>query len=454
MLPAPIIAQEEKVMKTRFLIAFVLLLGASNLLLAQSPVTTLPDITVLQGPAYVASLAPEAPPMPVPWTAMPAEACVCDGPGGACICDGSGCPICPETCGPPGRLWLRGEYLLWWLQGQRLPPLLTTSPAGTPQAQAGVLGAPGTSVLFGGDRVDTDARSGGRVTAGYWFDEEQTLGIEANFFYLEQQTDGFSTASAGVPILARPFFAVDKGRPDSLLVAFPGLVSGLASATASSSLFGGEVYLRQNLCCGCCYRVDLLAGYRFLRLTDNLDLREEEINAGPNQGFPLGTAFDLVDRFTTENEFHGGEVGFAGEVRQGKFFLDFLAKVALGGTIEELETIGGTNISQPGAPTGHVPVGFLVQQANSGHFSNTRFAVVPEIGINAGYQLTDHLRAMVGYTFLYWSEVARAGDQIDLSVNTTQLPPGHLVGPARPAVTFQGTDFWAQGISFGLELRY
>jgi hypothetical protein len=32
--------------------------------------------------------------------------------------------------------------------------------------------------------------------------------------------------------------------------------------------------------------------------------------------------------------------------------------------------------------------------------------------------------------------------------------PRELVGLARPAFHFDGTDFWAQGLDFGLELRY
>ena len=43
------------------------------------------------------------------------------------------------------RLWFRGESLLWWVRGGQTPPLLTTSPASTPQAQAGVLGEADTT---------------------------------------------------------------------------------------------------------------------------------------------------------------------------------------------------------------------------------------------------------------------------------------------------------------------
>ena len=57
---------------------------------------------------------------------------------------------------------------------------MTTSPAGTAQLNAGVLGGP-TTTLFGGDVVNDDIRSGFRVGAGYWFNAERTIGIEAGF---------------------------------------------------------------------------------------------------------------------------------------------------------------------------------------------------------------------------------------------------------------------------------
>jgi hypothetical protein len=59
---------------------------------------------------------------------------------------------------------------------------------------------------------------------------------------------------------------------------------------------------------------------------------------------------------------------------------------------------------------------------------------------------------------MYWSSVVRPGDQIDTTINRTQLPsvfaPGMLVGAPRPGFQFHPTDFWAQGVSFGLELQY
>ena len=49
--------------------------------------------------------------------------------------------------------------------------------------------------------------------------------------------------------------------------------------------------------------------------------------------------------------------------------------------------------------------------------------------------------------------VARAGEQIDFVVNSNQVAPPIPGGPARPAFNFNGSDFWAQGLNFGLEFK-
>jgi hypothetical protein len=73
-------------------------------------------------------------------------------------------------------------------------------------------------------------------------------------------------------------------------------------------------------------------------------------------------------------------------------------------------------------------------------------------------QLNNHLRIYAGYTFLYWSDVARPGDQIDRGINTSQLPiVGASAGSAgsnRPTFSFKETDFWAQGVNAGLEFPF
>jgi hypothetical protein len=346
---------------------------------------------------------------------------------------------------------VRGEYLLWWTKSSPLPPLVTTSPIGTPVGEAGVLGQPGTSILFGGHDVSDNPRSGGRITAGGWLNECQTIGVEGYFFGLENASNSFSAASNGNPILARPFVNAQTGLEDSLLIAFPGVVRGSVNVKLSqTNLYGWGADVRANVCCGCCYRVDLLGGYRGLSMDEGLGLNETEIGVGPNSPIPPGTRIDLSDSFRTSNHFNGGDLGVDAEFRRGCFYVDLLARVALGGTSESVGITGNQSIQ--GAP--RIPGGFLALPTNMGSFHKDTFAVVPEVGLTLGYQVTDHLRVFTGYTFLYWSKVARPGDQVDLTINPSQLPPGHLVGPARPAFNFHDTDFWAQGINFGAELRF
>ena len=66
------------------------------------------------------------------------------------------------------RFWVHSEFLAWWSKGFATPPLLTTSPSGTDPSQAGVLGVPSTSVLFGGDDLSGGFRPGERITFGGW----------------------------------------------------------------------------------------------------------------------------------------------------------------------------------------------------------------------------------------------------------------------------------------------
>jgi len=361
---------------------------------------------------------------------------------------------------------VRGEYLLWWIRNSQFPALVTTSVPGA-SALPGVLGQPGTTVLFGGSDVDNQVRSGGRVTGGFWINDSQTIGLEGNYFFLGSRSVRFDRASSGAPgseIIARPFFDVMGGTQNAQLVAFPGIASGEVHLSSSSRLQGAELDMLSNprgTPSGSNYWVSLLSGFRYLQLEEGLGITESShVNPALPAGPPLfgGSSITIADQFDTHNYFYGGQIGAQMEIYWGRLSVNAVGKVALGATHEVVDIHGATAITSAAGTTVVTPVGFLAAASNSGHFSRDVFAVVPEIGITVGWQITTQLRASVGYTFLYCSSVARPGDQIDVGLSGTQLPtdtrfnPG--AGPARPAVLLRGKDFWAQGINFGLEFRY
>jgi len=375
----------------------------------------------------------------------------------------------------PGIYWVRAEYLYWRTSGTNVPALLTTSPLGTDRTQAGVLGQPGTSVVFGDQSLNESWRSGLRITPGIWLDEEHAFGLQASFFWLNSSSSGVSIPNAGAMILTRPFFNAQTNAPDTELISLPGTSTGSAGIAAPSGVLGVDCNLRCRLCCSSCpvcppggcsdwnftctdspsYQIDLLCGYRYLQLDDRLTVNETVVSTSLTSPVPLGTNFLVQDGFHTTNQFQGGQLGLRGEMQQGPWLLEGTGTVALG-NVQTVADIGGsTQITVPGFPPTIVqPGGLLTQQTNSGRYTVNHFAVLPTVDLHVGYQLTSGLRAWVGYNFLYLSAVTRTGNVIDSELNLSQLPPGTLVGPARPTFLAGHSDYWLQGPSAGLEFRY
>lgn len=356
-------------------------------------------------------------------------------------CDTGQCVYQPRPTG----FWLQADYLLWWTKGAAAPPLVTTSPAGTPLEQAGVLDNPETTILYGARGLNGMSRSGGLINAGWWLTPCYDEAIEGSYLWLGRVADRFQASSDGSPILARPFLNTQTGQEASELVAFPQLVSGTITVDATSDFQAAEFLYRRALCCGCNSRIDFLIGYRFARLNDDLLITESLVSTNPTT---LGATFDLYDRFDTQNQFHGAELGVAGRFYHCRWSLELLGKLALGSTRSDIVIDGSTETSDSqGAMAG----GLLALPTNMGSYHSDHLAIIPELRVTLGYELSCHLRAIFGYSFLYWSNIARPGDQIDLYVNPTQLPPPDFQGAPLPAFRFATTDFWAQGMHFGLE---
>jgi hypothetical protein len=361
-----------------------------------------------------------------------------------------------NECNPcASRFYLTAEYLLWWARSDRVPVLATTSAP----ADFGFLGNPTTQVLFGGNSLSRDPYSGARVTAGLAIDGCGHKAIEVSGFIMGDQAARFMANSAQFPVIVRPFFNLNQNIEFGQLVAFPGVSTGNLQINAPSRFWGAEANLRCNLLCDCGYKLDALAGFRYLDLKESI-ASQENIQGLGGAPAPFTNARTTVDDlFATHNQFYGGQVGLDSELRRGRWSLGLLGKVGLGNTHQRLTIAGSEQIISPTGTVQNFNGGLLALPTNIGQFSRDRFSVVPEIGVNLGYQVTDHMRVFVGYNFLYWSNVIRPGDQIDRVLDITQIPNFNNMnlpptGQNRPMVPFKETDFWVQGLNVGITFRY
>jgi hypothetical protein len=374
-----------------------------------------------------------------------------------------------DSCPRPKRLWFGGEYLLWWLKSAPEPvPFITTFPINTTSATPGAIGQPDTQILLGGSDLDTQARQGGRFTVGGWINRNCTLGVEANYFFIANQGTTQSINSGGdptAPIFAVPFIDATTGMESvgPLLggpTNSPGFTSYAATLSRTNHLQGAELNGVYNLMSQRNVRLNLLGGFRWLQFNENLGLAQSVtgIPGSPADGF----VYNAVDLFNTRNNFYGGQLGIRGEFNRGRLFVNATAKAALGTTFETVNINGSTQtnfLTGPGGPLQTLPGGVFTQPSNIGGYHAERFAVVPEGTFNVGYQIRERTRVFVGYTFLYINEVARPGNQIDRTINPTQTNFANAAGvtpsgPAAPLFNLHQSDFWAQGINFGLEFRY
>ncbi len=372
---------------------------------------------------------------------------------------GPSCLATPrESCFAPNG-WFTLDELIWWTRGASLPPLVTSAPAGSDRSDSGTLGNPATTVLFGDERVGGALRSGVRLDAGIWLDCGKTVGLGVDFFALESTSALFRGPSDDRAILARPFTDATTGQREAELINYPGFVQGRVQAAASTpGLWGWGLALRE--CIGCCQdpcgetgtRTDWILGYRHLRLDDRVQITEQL----SSPLFLAGTELTIDDRFSTQNAFHGVELGLSRTEWLRRWELDYSARVALGWNASSTRIHGRTIVESPGFDPVIHEGGLLALGTNSGRFDEDDFTAVFQIGTNLAYHLTDCLLVRVGYTLFFWPDVFRAGEQIDTSINPNLLPPPlePLAGPGRPMARLRDCDFWAQGLNLGVEYRF
>lgn len=381
----------------------------------------------------------------------------------SCLCDDA---VCKSACQwrRPGSLWFGGvDYLMWWFKDGPSPPPMALQPTQQTMQQGlqplQIDHLSGQTVL-GGSPINPGMHSGGMFTLGRWLDCDSCFGVQGGFFFLGNRTTTQSVASNGLPgspTLLLPYFDPTRNLEQTTHISLPGELAGSATLASSSQLQGWEASGVYRPVVTGPFRRQWLLGVAHLNLTENLAFA----TSSPNIASPLDS-FVTVDNFRTQNTFYGAQAGLRGTFIRGRWALEGISKLAMGDMHQRVDTNGVlvTNQFTQGGAVEQFAGGYFTQPTNIGMHARDRFVVIPQTNFNLAFNLTCNLRARIGYTFLYVSSVARPGNQIDGVINPTQSPAitgqptQNLLGAARPMPLLHGSDFWAQGLNFGLDLAY
>ena len=412
--------------------------------------------------------------------------------------------IAPEGFIGGGPIWYGGaDYLLYKVENGRIPTtasvvpvgliavditnLVTNNPPtpGTPFG-TGTTGFAPVSIQSAGRfatglKTDSGSQNGGRVTAGYWLDPDQSFGLEASGFYLEQGSTTFAALTGQAP----GQFLLDTGFTKTLFLNTAGALSPLStfnvfvarqttaslSGSTANQLYGTELNARTTYVRIGGTDIGFLAGVRYLRFEDELSLSNNvRFNLPP--GIPQTTAdltaslsrdlsFNSTDHIRVQNHFYGGQIGADIDSKFGSFYVYARGKVAIGDMHQAIDINSQTTIvnndlprSPPSTATGG---GLLTGPNDNGRHTRNSFAVIPEVEAKLGYQFTDWLRGYVGYNGILLGDAQRAGGSSGVSTLNTNITVANSatnVNVAQPTFRFENTSVYIQGVTFGFEAKY
>lgn len=325
------------------------------------------------------------------------------------------------ACGPPGRWWVGADLTLGWTRGADLPPLVRL----------------GDAAVYGGRRGGAPFRAGVGVNAGLWLDEYRERGVDAGFLYLSQDGTNSRLFAADAPLVLPTADGTGFPLADPAAGRAGAFEAGLTTRFAAA-----DVNYRRSLLCSPDGRLDALVGYRYAHLGESFEVYGKRLGPG-------GAVVRFRDAADADNQFHGGQVGLAGEVWAGGWSAGGSAKVAFGTVFAETGLGGKFRVDGT-----VVPYGFYARPGLAGERDYTRFGVVPTVGLSLGRRLGEHARLTVGYQFLYANHFARAPDVIERTPNVSAAGPLRVLPAAPDRRDAVAADFWAQSVNLGLEVRY
>jgi hypothetical protein len=350
----------------------------------------------------------------------------------------------------PKDSWLSTEFLLWHTQDRDSPALVATGPA------PGFPVLPDAQVAFG-DKLRGEFSGGFRLDTGKYVTENLAVGVR--FWILANNNDSFFANATQDPSrpgqlisMTRPFFNTNTGTEDALAISTNGSLilsppntgtEGKVWADSAVNMWAAEVYTRLRLQCNKNCKVDFLSGYSHLNLDDTLRISSDTLVI-PN------TVFLVHDEFETRNQFNGGQLGFEISVTEGRLTLRSMTKVHLGNMNQQVSINGTHFLGGLGDPIVYQDGGLLAQ-GNQGNYERNKFAFIPEANFKLEYCIRKNMSLSMGYSFLYYDNVALAGSQIDRNIDPSYIPGGGgSPFPANPTFTFNDSGMWVQGLDLGL----
>ena len=160
------------------------------------------------------------------------------------------------------------------------------------------------------------------------------------------------------------------------------------------------------------------------------------------------------DQLGVHNQYYVPQVGIATGLSYQGFFCEASGKLGLGMLQASAKLDGGTTQQLAGVST-QSSGGVLAPPGGRAARENG-FAVIPEFSLKGGYQIASWCRVIVGYNFLYASQIVRASSLVG-AVDVRQVPQLPSYDPTAPATglaPLHYSSFVVQGLTAGLEFRY
>lgn len=462
----------------------------------------------------------------------------------------AGCPSCGANGNiwgdceheRPYRVWGSVDYLLWRIKDTGVPQfnagfgggflfvpitntIINVPPGGGAATLQTFTQTPTIPAAFsvsssqgGTNTVSFGDQPGMRYNLGYWFDSEDSVGIEASYFSLWRRTNNFNSSQGA----SNQSIPLGSQFTDNQLIQTTTVVNGTATTTIlsnitlpvfiaantnvnlsgqiSSETWGTEFNGRCRVCSFGCLKIDAIGGFRYLDIDERLSTREDiTLTSIPstngvttngtgsltsttnalvnpfNNAFNLpgtttfsGVIYDLID---VHSRFYGAQAGFDFDWRViGNVYLSGFTKIAVGDMRETYSLRGLTQQIFPPAPGGLAPgivttAGgqFVNPQDNNTTRHYDRTCIVPQVNLNLGYELTDNIRVHVGYDYLYISALSRPIEQLTVAPgsvsatfgsNATGGTTAQNVQIFSPAFKAKTDQAWLYGLNMGVDIRY